>query len=63
MLLQPPFNEEARAQAGFGPQWYMPLAMPSKNAATAANVEREVSKMLLHQGSMEPGEAIKCVFS
>ncbi len=24
--LKPPFNEEARAQAGFGPEWYLPLA-------------------------------------
>ena len=23
---QPPFNEEARAKAGFGPEWYLPLA-------------------------------------
>jgi hypothetical protein len=35
-LLQPPFNEEARAQAGFGPAWYLPLAMPPKNAAAGA---------------------------
>lgn len=25
--LKPPFNDEARAQAGFGPEWYMPLAV------------------------------------
>lgn len=24
-VLKPPFNEAARAQAGFGPDWYMPL--------------------------------------
>ncbi len=24
--LQPPFNEEARAAAGFGPEWYLPLS-------------------------------------
>ena len=24
--LKPPFNEEARKAAGFGPQWYEPLA-------------------------------------
>ncbi len=24
--LKPPFNHEARAMAGFGPNWYMPLA-------------------------------------
>lgn len=25
--LKPPFNEEARKAAGFGPQWYEPLAV------------------------------------
>lgn len=25
--LKPPFNEEARKAAGFGPQWYEPLAL------------------------------------
>ncbi|KAA6428116.1 MAG: oxidoreductase transition metal ion binding [Trebouxia sp. A1-2] len=24
--LKPPFNEEARAAAGFGPEWYLPLS-------------------------------------
>jgi len=24
-VLKPPFNEEARAKAGFGPEWYLPL--------------------------------------
>lgn len=24
--LQPSFNEAARAAAGFGPQWYLPLS-------------------------------------
>lgn len=24
--LKPPFNEEARKAAGFGPQWYEPLS-------------------------------------
>jgi hypothetical protein len=23
---QPPFNEAARKKAGFGPEWYMPVA-------------------------------------
>lgn len=27
--LKPPFNEEARAKAGFGPEWYLPLAQPA----------------------------------
>ncbi len=26
LLPQPPFNEEARAKAGFGPEWYLPVA-------------------------------------
>lgn len=30
--LKPPFNEAARRAAGFGPQWYEPLAV--KDAAT-----------------------------
>lgn len=25
--LKPPFNEEARKAAGFGPQWYQPLSI------------------------------------
>lgn len=25
MLVQPPFNDFARAKAGFGPEWYLPL--------------------------------------
>lgn len=25
--LKPPFNEQARKAAGFGPQWYEPLAV------------------------------------
>lgn len=25
-VLQPPFNEQARAAAGFGPNWYLPLS-------------------------------------
>lgn len=26
-VLKPPFNDEARARAGFGPEWYMPLSV------------------------------------
>ena len=26
-LLKPPFNSEARAAAGFGPEWYLPLTV------------------------------------
>ena len=26
--LKPPFNDAARARAGFGPEWYLPLAAP-----------------------------------
>ncbi|OAY45798.1 uncharacterized protein HI_0077 [Manihot esculenta] len=29
--LKPPFNEEARKSAGFGPQWYEPLAVKEVN--------------------------------
>lgn len=29
--LKPPFNEEARRAAGFGPQWYQPLAVKEAN--------------------------------
>lgn len=32
-LLKPPFNEEARARAGFGPEWYLPLAAVPNTAA------------------------------
>ncbi|GIL89336.1 hypothetical protein Vretimale_18663 [Volvox reticuliferus] len=28
--LKPPFNEEARAKAGFGPEWYLPLSVPAQ---------------------------------
>lgn len=29
--LKPPFNEEARKAAGFGPQWYEPLSVKETN--------------------------------
>ena len=39
-VLKPPFNDEARARAGFGPEWYMPLSVrlpaPEPTAAAAA---------------------------
>ncbi|PRW56452.1 hypothetical protein C2E21_4617 [Chlorella sorokiniana] len=34
--LKPPFNEEARAAAGFGPEWYLPLSADVMDAAEAA---------------------------
>ncbi|GFR40466.1 hypothetical protein Agub_g1027 [Astrephomene gubernaculifera] len=34
--LKPPFNDEARARAGFGPEWYLPLAQPAGGAPAAA---------------------------
>ena len=37
--LKPPFNDAARAKAGFGPEWYLPLAAvqaPAPAAAAAA---------------------------
>jgi hypothetical protein len=33
--LQPPFNDAARKMAGFGPEWYMPLAAEGAAAAAA----------------------------
>jgi hypothetical protein len=33
--LRPPFNDEARARAGFGPEWYLPLAAPAPAGAGA----------------------------
>lgn len=27
LCVQPPFNDPARAQAGFGPEWYLPLTV------------------------------------
>lgn len=36
--LKPPFNEEARKAAGFGPQWYQPLSVKdTKTTATTAS--------------------------
>ncbi|KAI7840680.1 hypothetical protein COHA_005602 [Chlorella ohadii] len=34
--LKPPFNGEARAAAGFGPEWYLPLSAEVMDAAEAA---------------------------
>ena len=35
--LKPPFNEQARAKAGFGPEWYLPLAqLPESSTAALA---------------------------
>jgi hypothetical protein len=34
--LKPPFNTEARAQAGFTPEWYVPLVAPAAAAAASA---------------------------
>ena len=35
LLVQPPFNTVARAQAGFGEEWYMPIAAASGSSAAA----------------------------
>ena len=35
--LKPPFNDAARAQAGFGPEWYLPLAVAADGGAGAAD--------------------------
>lgn len=34
-LFKPPFNDEARAQAGFGPEWYLPLTVPASPPAAS----------------------------
>lgn len=34
--LKPPFNDAARAQAGFGPEWYLPLAADAEDSAAAS---------------------------
>lgn len=31
--LKPPFNDEARKAAGFGPQWYEPLAIKDEESS------------------------------
>lgn len=47
-VLKPPFNDEARARAGFGPEWYMPLsvrpaaAAPADAPADAAAAEQSI---------------------
>jgi uncharacterized ferritin-like protein (DUF455 family) len=33
--LKPPFNEAARALAGFSPEWYLPLVAPPRAPAAA----------------------------
>ena len=33
---QPPFNTQARAEAGFGEQWYLPLAAVDKQQPEGA---------------------------
>ena len=41
--LKPPFNDEARAQAGFGPEWYLPLAVPADEAAAEEAAAEEAA--------------------
>eukprot|EP00897_Mesotaenium_endlicherianum_P004773 jgi/Mesen1/4323/ME000022S03611 len=36
-LLKPPFNDKARAKAGFGLEWYMPLASELPTSVTTAS--------------------------
>ena len=36
-VLKPPFNDEARARAGFGPEWYMPLSVLRPTPPAAEN--------------------------
>lgn len=35
--MQPPFNTVGRAQAGFGEEWYMPIAAASGSSAAASD--------------------------
>ncbi|KXZ42072.1 hypothetical protein GPECTOR_210g415 [Gonium pectorale] len=57
--LKPPFNEEARAQAGFGPEWYLPLATaaaqpaaaPAPEPAAAAASAAEATKTVAAAGA------------
>ena len=42
---QPPFNTQARAEAGFGEGWYMPLAAPAEPAAPAAGPQHVASNV------------------
>ncbi|PSC71386.1 hypothetical protein C2E20_5254 [Micractinium conductrix] len=39
--LKPPFNDDARAQAGFGPEWYMPLTAEFIDGQAAAEAEAQ----------------------
>jgi hypothetical protein len=41
--LKPPFNDAARAQAGFGPEWYMPLAVGADGGAAPAAAEEALT--------------------
>jgi uncharacterized ferritin-like protein (DUF455 family) len=36
-LLKPPFNDEARALAGFTSEWYLPLSMPTPKLQQSAS--------------------------
>ena len=36
-LLKPPFNDKARAAAGFGPEWYLPISRDLGEAAPAGH--------------------------
>lgn len=39
--MQAPFNEAARKMAGFGPEWYLPLATEAATAKIAATAGTE----------------------
>ncbi|GAB4816722.1 hypothetical protein N2152v2_003768 [Parachlorella kessleri] len=42
--LKPPFNEQARAKAGFGPEWYLPLAqLPESGTAALPGVAAQAT--------------------
>jgi len=46
--MQPPFNEAARAQAGFGPEWYMPIAAaPNSTPAGDAGAQQQAASVAM----------------
>lgn len=61
LVMQPPFNVEAREQAGFGPEWYMPLAMQPKTAAIAETLQKDFVCMQLQVSELASAEAMATV--
>lgn len=61
LVMQPPFNVEAREQAGFGPEWYMPLATQPKTAAIAETLQEDFVCMQLQGSELASAEAMATV--